>query len=334
MTNFAKRRTLREVADAAGVSEMTVSRVLRGNGVVSNRTRDHVLAVVDKLGYVQNRLAGSLAAARSNQVAVVIPSLVNNVFTEVTSGITSELEKAGYNAVIGVSDYDLEKEEELIYSMMSWRPSGIIVPNTVHTEKATNILKNAGVPVVETMNLTDTPIDIVVGLDQRMAARALAQYVLSKGYRRFAAVGWTDQDHGAAMRFSEIEAQVNEAGFEIFSPALFDRPPNFVRGKAGLAQVMEMRPDIDAVFFSNDTAATGGIIHCLEAGVSIPDDLAIAGFSGLETGQHMPKRLCTIRTRRFEIGRLAAKNVLNRLAGVAGPNAFNTGFELLEGNTV
>lgn len=334
MTNLAKRRTLKEVAEAAGVSEMTVSRVLRGNGVVSHRTRDHVLAVVGRLGYVQNRLAGSLAAARSNQVAVVIPSLVNNVFTEVASGITSELEKAGYNAVIGVSNYDLKKEEELIYSMMSWRPSGIIVPNTVHTEKATNILKNAGVPVVETMNLTDTPIDIVVGLDQRLAARALTRHVLSKGYRRFAAVGWTDQDHGAATRFSEIKAQLNAASFEIFSPVLFDQPPNFVRGKAGLARLLEMRPDIDAVFFSNDTAATGGIIHCLEHGISIPDDLAIAGFSGLETGQHMPKKLCTIRTRRYEIGRLAARNVLNRLAGLAGPNSYDTGFELLAGNTV
>lgn len=334
MSKMPKRRTLKEVAEAAGVSEMSVSRVLRGANGVSARTREHILSVVHQLGYVQNRLAGSLAAARSNQVAVVIPSLVNNVFTEVTSGITTELEKAGYNAVIGVSDYDLDKEEALIYSMMSWRPSGIIVPNTVHTDRTTNILKNADIPVIETMNLTDTPVDIVVGLDQRMAARQLAQYVLSKGYSRFGAVGWTDQDLSAAIRFSEIEAQANAAGFEIFSPKLFNRPPNFVLGKEGLSRILAMRPDLDAVFFSNDTAATGGMIHCIEAGIAIPDQLAIVGFSGLETGQHMPKKLCTIRTRRFEIGRLAARSVLNRLSGISVNPIRDTGFELVKGGTV
>ncbi len=334
MPKNQKRRTLKEVAETAGVSEMTVSRVLRGKGVVSKRTREQILSVIDQLGYVQNRLAGSLAAARSNQVAVVIPSLVNNVFTEVTTGITTELEKAGYNAVIGVSDYDLNKEEALVHSMMSWRPSGIILPNIVHTERTTNILKNTDIPVIETMNLTATPIDIVVGLDQRKAARDLARHVLSKGYRRFGAVGWTDQDHGAAIRFSEIEAQANAAGLEVFSPKLFDRPPNFVHGKEGLSRLLAMRPDIDAVFFSNDTAATGGMIHCIEAGISIPDQLAIVGFSGLETGQHMPKKLCTIRTRRSEIGRLAARSVLNRLSDIPVSPICDTGFELIEGNTV
>ncbi len=103
-----KRTTLKDVADAAGVSEMTVSRVLRSKGVVSLRTQGRVRKVVDRLGYVQNRLAGSLAENRSNQVAVVIPSLTNNVFTEVMAGITAKLEEADYNAVVGVTDYDLK----------------------------------------------------------------------------------------------------------------------------------------------------------------------------------------------------------------------------------
>ncbi len=333
MTKPKKRTTLRDVAEAAGVSEMTVSRVLRGNGVVSRRTQDRVGQVVEKMGYVQNQLAGSLATSRSNQVAVIIPSMVNNVFTEVMSGITSELEKVGYNAVVGISDYDLKKEEALIYSMMSWRPAGIIVPNIYHTESTRNILRNTNIPVVEIMNLSRDAIDISVGLDQTAAGRKLALHMLSKGYKSFGCVGWNEEDFSAAARFSEIKRQLNAHGFEIFAPKLFDSPPNFTGGKEGLRKLLDMAPDLDAVFFSNDTAATGGIVHCLEAGISVPDELALAGFSGLEMGQNMPWKLTTISTKRYDTGRTAARSVLNRLWGVETEDYVDLGFELIEGET-
>ena len=158
------------------------------------------------MGYVQNQLAGSLAKSRSNQVAVIIPSMVNNVFNEVMSGISEELDRAGYTAVVGISEYNLDKEEALVYSMMSWRPAGLIVPNVFHTERTENILRASDVPVVEIMNLTRNPIDMSVGLDQRKAGRALARHVVSRGYRRFGVVGWHDDDFSAAARFSEIRS--------------------------------------------------------------------------------------------------------------------------------
>ena len=300
MTNSSKRPTLRDVAQVSGVSEMTVSRVLRGNGVVSKRTRKHVTAVVEKMGYVQNRLAGSLASARSNQVAVIIPSLNNNVFTEVMSGLTSELEKAGYNAVVGISDYDLSKEETLIYSMMSWRPAGSVVPNIHHTERTMNILKNTEIPVVEIMNLTRTPIDIAVGLDQEAAGRTLAEHLISKGYRRFGCLGESTKDRSAAARFAAIEQCIRAHGLELFAPQLFKEPPNFSGGKAGLHNLLQLKPDLEAVFFANDTAAMGGMIYCIEQGIEVPGDLGIAGFSGLATAQNFPKKLTTIVTKRFD----------------------------------
>lgn len=333
MPKTEKRRTLRDVAHAAGVSEMTVSRVLRDTGVVSARTKARVLGVVEDLGYVQNQLAGSLAQSRSNQVAVIIPSLVNNVFTEVMSGISNELDKAGYNAVVGVSNYDLKKEEDLIYSMMSWRPAAVIVTNIHHTDRTRNILSNSGIPVVEIMNLTRTPIDMVVGLDHAKAGRLLADHLLSKGYRKFGIVGWNEQDLSAFARFSAIKERVSAHGFDMFAPELFDRPPDFVGGKIGLRTLLEIAPDLEAVFFSNDTAAIGGMMQCYEAGISIPDDLAITGFSGLEIGQNMPLKLTTVSTNRLETGRVAARSVLNRLFGITPPTIRDMGFQLIDGDT-
>lgn len=333
MTNMKKRRTLRDIAKVANVSEMTVSRVLRGSDVVSNKTKRHVLSIVEELGYVQNKLAGSLASSRSNQIAVIIPSLINHVFTEVMGGITSELDKAGYQAVVGISDYSLEREEELVYSMMSWRPAGIIVTNFHHNMRTSNVLANANIPVVEMMAVTDNPIDVCVGIDHVKAGRVMAKHLLSKGYRNFGYVGWNGEDYSAAARFAAFQKEIQHSDATLVSPDLFKRPPNFAAGKNGLKNLLEQHKGVEAVFFSNDTAASGGYVYCLEAGISVPHDLAIAGFSGLETGQHMPKPLTTIQTPRFETGRLSARSILNRLTGLKQEKVWVLGFNLLEGQT-
>ncbi|MEP0519630.1 MAG: LacI family DNA-binding transcriptional regulator [Hyphomicrobiales bacterium] len=333
MSQYKKRITLKDVAQVAGVSEMTVSRVMRGTDTVSKRTQKKVLAIIDDLGYVQNRMAGALANARSNQVAVLIPSLSNQVFNEVMSGISEELDREGYQAVVGITNYSLEKEEELIYSMMSWRPAGIIVTNTHHTKRARNVLLNAGVPVVEMMNITDRPIDMCVGFDHGEAGRALALHLLKRGYHRFGYVGWNERDFAAATRFDAIEAELKKAGCSIVAPNQFERPPNLATGKLGLANLLALSPDIDAVYFSNDTAAMGGLMHCLQHDISVPKSLAIAGFTGLESSQHLPLRLTTIQTNRYQIGRLSARGVLARLANRQPKKVLDLKFELVEGET-
>ena len=116
--------TLRDVSQASGVSEMTVSRVLRNRGDVSQNTRDKVLLVAKQLGYVPNKIAGALASQRVNLVAVIIPSLSNMVFPEVMTGISEVLETTDLQPVVGVTDYLPEKEERVLYEMLSWRPSG------------------------------------------------------------------------------------------------------------------------------------------------------------------------------------------------------------------
>ncbi len=333
MTLSKRRRTLRDVAQVADVSEMTVSRVLRGTGVVSSRTRAHVLQIVDQLGYVQNQLAGSLATSRSNQIAVVIPSLVNNVFSQVMSGISTELDKAGYNAVVGISDYALEKEESLVLSMMSWRPAGLIVTNLVHTQRTRNVLSNASVPVVEMMDIGGDPIDICVGMDHAQAGRVLVNHMISKGYRRFGYLGWNNNDFAASKRFGAIKERLNREQLQLVAPQVYDSPPDFTAGKDGLRDLLADHPQLDAVIFSNDTAATGGIIHCLEKNIAMPQQLALAGFSGLQSGQIMPKQLTTIRTRRYDVGRRSARCVLNRLVGQRVRPTIDLGFELIEGQT-
>ena len=128
MSRFENRTlTLRDVSEASGVSEMTVSRVLRGRGDVSQETREKVLQAAKSLGYVPNKIAGALASQRVNLISVIIPSMSNMVFPEVLTGINSVLENTELQPVVGVTDYLPEKEEKVLYQMLSWRPSGIII---------------------------------------------------------------------------------------------------------------------------------------------------------------------------------------------------------------
>lgn len=328
-----KRPTLGDVAKVAKVSEMTVSRVLSGKSKVSDATKGKVKKVIEQLGYVPNHLAGSLATSRSNQVAVIIPSLMNNVFPEVMAGITDHLERAGYNAVIGISDYNVDKEESLIRSMVSWRPAGIILVGSQRSPSARNILRNASVPVVEIMELYDDPIDICVGLDHREAGAAIAAHLIARGYRRFGYVGFHEIDSSAARRFHGIREVLERSGQSIKAEKLFERPPDIEMGKEGLASLLEMSADLEAVFFSNDTAAIGGLLLCWERGIDVPGQLAVAGFSGLKSGQVMPRKLTTIATERYKIGTFGARAVLNRLDGQPVSPRLDLGFYLIEGET-
>jgi len=142
---FDPRRplTLRDVSEASGVSEMTVSRVLRNRGDVSDATRERVLEAARNLGYVPNKIAGALASQRVNLVGVIIPSLSNMVFPEVLTGISEVLEDTGLQPVVGVTNYLPEREEAVLYEMLSWRPSGIILAGLEHSAAAQAMLKAA-----------------------------------------------------------------------------------------------------------------------------------------------------------------------------------------------
>ena len=181
--------TLRDVSEASGVSEMTVSRVLRNRGDVSAATREKVLEAARTLGYVPNKIAGALASQRVNLVGVVIPSLSNMVFPEVMTGISETLEGTGLQPVVGVTNYLPDREESVIYEMLSWRPSGMIVAGLEHSPAARAMLAQAGIPIVEIMDIDGDPVDHAVGISHYRAGRKMAEAIIAAGYKRIAFLG-------------------------------------------------------------------------------------------------------------------------------------------------
>ena len=321
MSLEAKRPlTLRDVSEASGVSEMTVSRVLRNRGDVSQATREKVLAAAKQLGYVPNKIAGALASNRVNLVAVIIPSLSNMVFPEVLTGINQVLEDTVLQPVVGVTDYLPEKEERVLYEMLSWRPSGVIIAGLEHSEASQTMLEAAGIPVVEIMDTDGKPVDAMVGISHRRAGREMAQAILKAGFSRIGFMGTKmPLDHRARKRFEGFTEVLAKNGVEIEDRAFYQGGSALAKGREMTQAMLERSPDLDFIYYSNDMIGAGGLLYLLEQGVEVPGQIGLAGFNGVELLQGLPRKLATMDACRLEIGRKAAEIISARMSDPPQP---------------
>ena len=308
--------TLRDVSEASGVSEMTVSRVLRNRGDVSEATREKVLETAKRLGYVPNKIAGALASNRVSLVAVIIPSLSNMVFPEVMTGISSVLEETELQPVVGVTDYLPEKEERVLYEMLSWRPSGVIIAGLEHTEAARAMLQSAGCPVVEIMDVDGRPVDAMVGISHRRAGREMARAILKQGYQKIGFMGTKmPLDHRARKRFEGFTEALAKSGVEITTQEFYSGGSALAKGREMTAAMLEREPELDFLYYSNDMIGAGGLLHLLDEGIDVPGQVGLAGFNGVELLAGLPRQLATMDACRREIGERAARIIANRVAG-------------------
>ena len=311
--------TLKDVSIASGVSEMTVSRVLRNRGDVSVATRDKVLKAAKALGYVPNKIAGALASSRVNLVGVIIPSLSNMVFPEVLSGISEVLDDTELQPVVGVTNYLPEKEEKVLFEMLSWRPSGVIIAGLEHTDAARAMLKAAGIPIVEIMDTDGQPVDSVVGISHRRAGREMANAIVKAGYEQIGFLGTKmPLDHRARKRFEGFTQALAKTGVEIADQEFYSGGSSFNQGRELTKTILDRNPDLDFLYYSNDMIGAGGLMYLLEQGIDVPGRIGLAGFNGMELLSGLPKTLATMDAGRTEIGREAARIIAERTSGDLG----------------
>lgn len=292
---------------------MTVSRVLRNRGDVSEATREKVLEAAKSLGYVPNKIAGALASQRVNLVGVIIPSLSNLVFPEVLSGISAELEDTGLQPVVGVTNYSPEKEEAVLYEMLSWRPSGVIIAGLEHTEAARAMLENAGVPIVEIMDVDGQGVDSVVGISHRRAGLHMAEAIIAAGYRRIGFLGTKmPEDHRARKRYDGFKEGLAEAGITLADEEFYQGGSALAKGREMTETILRRTPDLDFLYYSNDMIGAGGLLWCLDNGIDVPGRIGLAGFNGVDLLEGLSVRLATMDACRREIGRKAAEIIAGR----------------------
>ncbi len=302
--------TMKDVATLAGVSQMTVSRVMRGTGYISEDVRKRVQQAARQIGYVHNRFKGGMAGYGNPLVGVIVPDLQNRVFTEVLSGVNDRLGEKGLRPVFGVSAYSLETEEEIVYDLLSWRPLGLILTGLEHSDAVRKIATQTGVRVAEVMDTDGTPISACFGVSHREAGAEMARHMIGRGYRRFGYLaGQGGRDLRARKRFEAFSEVVREAGAQIVDSRISEADSSMVLGSQLTAEMLAGAERPDAIYTSNDDLAAGGLMYCLKTGISVPGEVALAGFNALPFLEVLPQRITTTQTPRYEMGAAAAEFV-------------------------
>lgn len=306
----------REVATACGLSEMTVSRVVRGQPGVSAENAAKVRAVATHLGYVPNRIAGALAGAKVQLVAVIVPSLSNMVFPEVLMGLSAGLQDSGLQPVLGLGHYDAATEEQVLAELLAWRPSAVVLTGLDHSPRTRAMLEQAAIPVVEIMDSDGPGIDCVVGLSLRTVGQQMGQAVVAAGHRNAVLLRSSQQsDRRQESRFQGFGEALAAAGVPILGCLVYEGPSSLPKGRALAAEALARWPDVDFLYCANDMIAAGALFALQAAGRKVPGDTGLAGFAGLEMLAGISPRITTTDTRRFEIGRKSGRMILARLAG-------------------
>ena len=320
-----------DVAELAGVSTSTVSRVLRNPEVVSPELRARVESAITSLQYVPNSMAGGLAASRTRTVGVIVPSLINSFFSATIEAMAEGLNEDGYQILLGNSGYAVDREEALVNSFLSWSPAAMVLTGKVHSRTTRQRLLNADLPIVEMWELGDNPLDTLVGFSHRAVGRAAARHLIGTGRRRMAFVGAAaNQDHRATQRGAGFSEALVESGLPAPVVLTMDQRASVEGGSLVIAQVLALHQDVEGVFFSNDALMLGGLFECQRRAVRVPETLGLIGFGDLDFAAWTQPTLSTIRPPRREIGTAVAAHLLHRFRDPhAAATTIDVGFDLV-----
>ena len=309
------RSKLSDVAQRAGVSAVTVSRALRRPEMVSPQLRERIETAIKDLVYIPNRAASSLASSRSNIIGVVVSSLTNGVFADYLRALHDMFQPAGFQVMVLNSRYSPLEEEKAIVTLLGQRPEALILTDVDQTPYARELLEHSGIPIVQTMGLTDSPIDINIGISQYEAGALATRHLLELGHRRIGIIAARLDSRTKARLAGYVDtlkkAGLHDEGLIELSPI----PSNVKQGGVLFDTLLARRPDLEAAFCANDDLALGVLFECARRGLSVPDDVSIIGFNDLEFAASAYPALTTVAVPRHEMGRLSAEIILEIIRG-------------------
>ncbi|MEP3279705.1 MAG: LacI family DNA-binding transcriptional regulator [Stappiaceae bacterium] len=327
--------TIADVAALAGVSKMTVSKVLRDTGSISKDTRDKIHKAVDELGYVKNSLAGLLSSQKSSMIGIIIPSASDTIFAEVLSGTNSVIRPKGFNTLIGESLFDPQIEYEALSTMLSLQPAGLIISGGIdRSEETLALIAKRRCPLISLWDGEDAVGDLTIGLSHYEAGETMARHFIECDFRKVAYVGSElDLDLCARQRFQGFRDTMQDASRELRVETSIDGSRQSLTGRQLTESLIRKHPDTDAIYYLNDAMATGGMSWLYEAGINIPEQVAAAGFNGTSIGQAVRTRLTTLNVSRRAIGEAAASAILKFIEGDTEIDKHQVEVTFVQGNT-
>ena len=305
---------LADVADLAGVSTATVSRALNQPATVTVELRNRVHAAVDALGYVPHGPARALASRRSNTIGAVVPTIDNAIFARNIQALQARLMESGRTLLLASSDYDYEREQREVQSLIERGIDGMILVGEARERSVYRLLEQKGVPYVITWIYREDSPRACVGFDNVQAAYHIASYLLDIGHRNIAMVaGVRKGNDRAAARVDGVTKAMAERGLRFAPGHLVEHEYEIAEGRLAASRLLASPDRPTAIVCGNDVLAFGVLFECRSRGVDVPRDMSITGFDDLDLAANIEPPLTTIRVPAAEMGRRAAEYLLARL---------------------
>jgi len=322
--------TLGDVAQLAGVSPATVSRVLNRPETVRDGLRDTVRRAIAELGYVPHGAARALASRRSHTIVAVVPTLDNAIFATCIDALQRRLDGAGYVLLLASTEYDRLREGSEVAALLERGVDGLMLVGGDHDPALYRLLAAKRVPFVNTWVYETASGRPCIGFDNRRAAMRMTDHLLDLGHRRFAVIaGVTLHNDRAAERVAGVRAALAARGVELPASRIVERPYALAEGRHALRLLMRQEEPPTAIICGNDVLAIGALLECLAAGIAVPGAVSITGFDDLELASHLRPALTTLRVPSAAMGRHAAEYLVDRLDGRTAPDCIELDVELI-----
>ena len=317
-----KHVTIKDIARSLCISVSTVSRALTDDKNIRRETREAVLREAERLGYRRNPVAMNLKMGRTNTIGVIVPEMHTPYASQVVAGIQSVLYKNNQKVMIAESDENPDRERESLQMMEEFMVDGLIVSlcSYKHNIETYRRLANEGVAIVFYDRIPHGMDDMPqVMVDDNNDSYFMAEHLIRLGCRRIAYLYGQDDVYNAVERGRGYREAMEK--FQIYDPRLIVKTGmTFADGAAAVDSLVRQGIEFDAVYAFTDTLAIGAMNRLREKGRCIPEDVAVAGFSGTELSTIVFPQLTTVEPPLTEMGQRAAELVLEK---VRNPEAEN-----------
>lgn len=299
-----------DVAIRSGVSPATVSRFYNKPDVVKGPTRKRIENAANELGYIRNRMAGSLHSQFSGTIGLIVPTIDNSIFAELIQAFALRLREQDRTMLIASHGYDLSQEIGIIRSLLERRIDGIVLVGLDHNDVPLNMLAQRDVPVITIWNYKKEGHLPCIGADNIEAGRAVTQHVLELGHEDivFLFPDTSSNDRARDRMVGVIDA-LNQKGITLSQDRIYNCPYDIGSAKQITLEILKSRKP-SAFVCGNDIIAHGVIYGCQAKGMSVPEDISVVGVGDFRGSAHMEPSLTTIRLPAKQIGDLAASAII------------------------
>lgn len=312
---MASRVTMSDVAREAGVSHMTVSRVVNDKGAVSPATRQRILTVIERMGYRPSGIARSLATKRTGTLGLVVPDVANPFFSEVARGAEHVAYAEGYNVFLCNTEEDAQRELAVLQSLEEKRVDGVVVCSSRldDSELQAALAYHPSVVLVNRRLVRNGTGTVLV--DDETGGCIATQHLLQSGHQAMGFLAGPSASRSGRRRARGYRTALAAAGLA-YNPDWVRNCSPMVEGGQGTAlELLAAHPGLTAVFCFNDLVAVGALQACGTMGLRVPDDLAVVGFDDIPLAALVTPSLTTCRVPRYELGAQAVQLLLNQIRG-------------------